>query len=209
MSVFIIFSMLLIIITVLFFAISYKSDQHAFIENACLPDSITSSLRERFEHLSDEQCELVLAGLKEYFLICNLAKGQFVAMPSKVVDVAWHAFILDTKEYTHFCKKAFGRFLHHMPATSCHLNEAINSSLKRTWQITCQRNFINASAPEKLPFLFMIDEMLEIKTGFKYTLSAQSDNSGLCVSVFNDHQQTAEVFNNTRYEVACGGFAGR
>ena len=37
-------------------------------------------------------------------------------MPSQAVDVLWHEFILYTKAYDDFCRKAFGRFLHHTPA---------------------------------------------------------------------------------------------
>ena len=36
-------------------------------------------------------------------------------MPSKAVDEAWHEMILMTREYTEFCERAFGRYLHHTP----------------------------------------------------------------------------------------------
>ena len=36
-------------------------------------------------------------------------------MPSKAVDEAWHEMILITREYTYFCERAFGRYLHHNP----------------------------------------------------------------------------------------------
>ncbi len=36
-------------------------------------------------------------------------------MPSKIVDIAWHEFILRTREYTTFCHRAFGAYLHHSP----------------------------------------------------------------------------------------------
>ncbi|MBP2297380.1 glycine-rich domain-containing protein [Azospirillum picis] len=31
------------------------------------------------------------------------------------MEPAWHAFILDTREYAKFCQGAFGRMLHHWP----------------------------------------------------------------------------------------------
>jgi hypothetical protein len=31
------------------------------------------------------------------------------------MEPAWHAFILDTREYARFCQNAFGRMLHHWP----------------------------------------------------------------------------------------------
>lgn len=35
--------------------------------------------------------------------------------PSKLVDVFWHAFILYTAQYSVFCQKHLGFFLHHRP----------------------------------------------------------------------------------------------
>lgn len=36
-------------------------------------------------------------------------------MPSKLVDGAWHEFILDSVSYVEFCDQAFGEYLHHTP----------------------------------------------------------------------------------------------
>jgi hypothetical protein len=36
-------------------------------------------------------------------------------MPSKLVDEAWHEFILDSVAYVDFCDQAFGDYLHHTP----------------------------------------------------------------------------------------------
>ncbi|MDC3952169.1 hypothetical protein KGZ13_33865, partial [Pseudomonas aeruginosa] len=39
----------------------------------------------------------VLGGLREYLLLCRAAGKRMVAMPSQVVDVAWHELILHTR----------------------------------------------------------------------------------------------------------------
>ncbi|CAH0442450.1 glycine-rich domain-containing protein [Ralstonia pseudosolanacearum] len=39
-------------------------------------------------------------------------------MPSRVADDLWHAFILYTREYRDFCRRAFGKFLHHLPSAA-------------------------------------------------------------------------------------------
>ena len=51
-------------------------------------------------------------------------------MPSKVVDVAWHEFILRSREYTAFCQRAFGGYLHHAPDDT--LDVSANSLLPAT-----------------------------------------------------------------------------
>lgn len=35
--------------------------------------------------------------------------------PSPLVDIGWHTFILDTRDYAQFCQQIAGRFIHHSP----------------------------------------------------------------------------------------------
>ncbi len=39
----------------------------------------------------------------------------FQLRPPPKVDLAWHAFILHTREYADFCERKLGFFLHHKP----------------------------------------------------------------------------------------------
>jgi hypothetical protein len=39
-------------------------------------------------------------------------------MPSRLVDEAWHALILDSVAYIALCREAFGIYLHHFPEGS-------------------------------------------------------------------------------------------
>ena len=34
-----------------------------------------------------------------------------------VIDEMWHAFVLFTNDYTDFCHRHFGRYVHHVPTT--------------------------------------------------------------------------------------------
>lgn len=36
--------------------------------------------------------------------------------PTKGADRFWHEFLMHTKDYTNFCQKHFGRFIHHNPS---------------------------------------------------------------------------------------------
>lgn len=36
--------------------------------------------------------------------------------PSPSADIAWHEFILHTREYAAFCQRIAGRFIHHQPS---------------------------------------------------------------------------------------------
>ncbi|MDR4493446.1 MAG: hypothetical protein AB7P17_00460 [Nitrospirales bacterium] len=78
-------------------------------------------------------------------------------MPSQVVDVAWHAFILSTKSYEKFCRHAFGRFLHHTPAAAMKQTGKGPEGIKRASRLACEREGIRARNPSRLPLLFALD----------------------------------------------------
>jgi hypothetical protein len=96
-----------------------------------------------------------------------------LSMPSQAVDEAWHAFILSTKSYASFCQRAFGKFLHHHPAeTMTDTKHKRPLVLKRTWNLACRHEGINAANPAKyLPRLFALDAELKIANGFVYSLN--------------------------------------
>jgi hypothetical protein len=104
-----------------------------------------------------------------------------VSMPSQVVDVAWHEFILFTRKYEHFCSNAIGRFLHHTPAEAMESQTVAQAGIKKAWRISCLRENISPSSPTKLPLLFSIDAELSIPDGFEYSLNCKKNGSaGYC-----------------------------
>lgn len=54
-----------------------------------------------------------------------------------LVDIAVHAFILDTANYAAFCDKYFGRFLHHIPE----IDRKADGSVERTAKIIAANGF--------------------------------------------------------------------
>lgn len=148
-----------------------------FIEGFYFPQTIKVKVLEAYPHLTAAEVSEVMRGLKEYFLICNMAGEKFVSMPSQVVDVAWHEYILFTKQYQIFCSKALGRFLHHVPAEAMRTPTAAQEGIKRAWHLSCKREKINPNAPTKLPILFNLDSKLKIPNGFYYTPNCKGSNA--------------------------------
>ena len=74
-----------------------------------MPRFLAAKLRAAHPGLSARDADLVLHGLRQFFLAHLRSGRQFVGMPSKVVDTAWHEFILFTRHYDKFCRAAFGR----------------------------------------------------------------------------------------------------
>lgn len=144
------------------------------IDTYRFPDMLSEKLREIYPHLSQQDVTQVIQGLREYFHICNIAGGKkVVSMPSQGVDVAWHEFILFTKKYDYFCTKALGRFLHHTPAEAMSSPTVAQQGIKTAWRIACSREQINPKTPHRLPLLFALDESLNIKDGFFYSLNCK------------------------------------
>ncbi len=150
-----------------------REKQLEFIENYQFHPTIANKVKQAYPLLSDSQVSMVFTGLRDYFYICNQASGRMVSMPSQVIDVAWHEFILFTQEYQKFCRKSQGRFLHHMPTEAMDAPTQASGGLKRAWFLACKKSGIDPQWPTKLPLLFAIDDLLDIEDGFKYSLDCR------------------------------------
>lgn len=151
------------------------------IDAFSFPQVIPEKVAATYPHLGTQEVDLVMAGLREYFHLCNLAGPRMVAMPSQAVDVAWHEFILFTRKYEWFCKKALGRFLHHTPAEAMSSPTIAQKGIKTAWKLSCHRENIAPRAPKALPLLFALDAQLDISDGFRYELDCNKKGvSGYC-----------------------------
>ena len=142
--------------------------RESFIRNAALPKGLFERLQKRHPTLSAKDCQLVAKGLRQFFLAYLKSGRQFVAMPSQVVDDLWHEFILYTKNYDQYCRRAFGGFLHHTPAILLSRSKRNNTGLRRCWWHACKEENINPRSALRLPLLFALDAKLLIPGGFRY-----------------------------------------
>ena len=140
----------------------------AFIERFRFPLRLASETRERYPQLGPADLKRVEHALRQYFRLCARSRLKRVAMPSRVVDAMWHAWILDTRAYANFCKLAFGRFLHHTPAESMRSATEPTIGIHRAWQLACIDEGMAARAPARLPLLFALDGELGVPDGFRY-----------------------------------------
>lgn len=134
-----------------------------FIERYEFPPALSTKLRERHPQLSTGQSGLVLDALRQWFVVSAHAKGDMIAMPSRVVDDAWHEFILMTRLYHTFCQKAFGHYLHHTPNAVA--KDPVVSTIPRTLEVAQRAGFARVGT---LPELFTIDSDLRIEGGRRW-----------------------------------------
>jgi len=159
------------------------SRREQFIASYSFPETISKKLRATYPHLTEEDTRKVIQALRNYFSVCRMAGLRMVSMPSQAVDVAWHEFILFTRDYDIFCQAALGRFLHHTPAEAMQGRTLAQDGIKRAWRLACQREGIDPKRPGMLPLLFAIDAQLNIPDGFRYTLDCmRADDQGFCAS---------------------------
>jgi hypothetical protein len=143
--------------------------RQAYIRSYALPRGLYDKLRSRYPQLAAKDCELVSHGLRQFFLAYLRSGRKFVSMPSQVADELWHELILHTKNYELFCRKAFGRFLHHTPAVALGAQQRdSNAGLRRCWWFACVEENINPRSATRLPLLFALDMKLGIANGFHY-----------------------------------------
>jgi hypothetical protein len=145
-----------------------------FIRQFALPPGLYEKLREKHPDLSLKDCQLVGHALRQFFLAYLKSGQQYISMPSQVVDDLWHEFILYTRNYAQFCRRAFGRFLHHTPAAALGKGVRDNDGLRRCWWQACREENIHPQRPTRLPLLFALDRKLKIKTGFLYLIDCRN-----------------------------------
>ena len=162
-----------------------------FVREAPLPRFLGAKLREHYPQLSLRDTELVLHGLRQFFIAHLRSNRAFVAMPSKVVDAAWHEFILHTRGYQQWCDAAFGKLLHHTPAEVLGRDPKRNSGLRRAWFWACKEESIDPRNPSRLPLLFALDKKFAIAGGYSYVpdcrdIDRQSGSDTYCGTSFGD-----------------------
>jgi hypothetical protein len=139
-----------------------------FIRTFAFHKGLYERLLKRRPELTLKDCQLVGRALRQFFLAYLKGGRRFVSMPSQLADDLWHEFILYTKNYEHFCRRAFGGFLHHTPAVVLGSSRDANAGLRRCWWLACREENINPRRPTRLPLLFALDAKFGVADGFRY-----------------------------------------
>lgn len=129
-----------------------------FILNTPMPPQLWRNQEFRHERLTLAQKQLIEAGLRDFFILHALFPKRPLAMPSKMVDKLWHAFILDTQPYQTYCKHAFGSTFHHIPDYG--FSDKGKNIQLFTWQSACRLQGIRPARPDTMPRLFGVDSLI-------------------------------------------------
>jgi len=152
--------------------------RRAFIDSYCFAPHLSAEVASTYPHLNEAALRDVERGLRQFFRVSLAARGKMVGMPSKVVDELWHALILDTARYQYFCRRAFGRLLHHTPARVMRAQAPNAEPLRRAWRLACRDQGLAPRAATALPLLFALDTELAIADGFRYQPDCDKAQAG-------------------------------
>lgn len=162
-------------------SLHYKREH--FIRTYKFSQALLESLQKIYPTLQVKDQFLVARALRHFLIIHLHAKGEAVAMPSKVVDALWHEFILDTRGYHAFCERAYGTYFHHVPAALMRPGASSDAAMRKTWRLACLEENIAPKSATRLPLLFAIDSKLSIPNGNTYSLNRPvKAESGSCGS---------------------------
>jgi hypothetical protein len=139
-----------------------------FIRTYKFPRGLLTKLEQHYPGFTRKESALVSRGLRQFFLAYLMSGKDFVSMPSVAADALWHEFILYTREYKDFCRRAFGGFLHHSPAVVLSNDGKMNGGLEQVWWYTCKYENVDPVYPTRLPLLFALDEKLNVTGGSVY-----------------------------------------
>lgn len=81
-------------------------------------------LTEKIRKATDLDAASVPLMLRDVLRFLHLiAWSELRLTPPRLLDLAWHEFILFTKAYASHCQSQFGRFIHHTPGGSVDENQ--------------------------------------------------------------------------------------
>jgi hypothetical protein len=76
--------------------------------------------------LERENAEQLFSDMLRFLCLSGAKTGHTLTPPHRI-DLAWHTFILFTMDYTNFCQKYFGRYLHHQPSENLLNSECLGN----------------------------------------------------------------------------------
>ncbi len=139
-----------------------------FIRESSLPRHLAQALRERFPALGMHGPDLVLRGLRQFFLAQSRARPRRAGCPSLLVAQAWTLLERQRPAYQRWCAVALGRVVEPAAAYALGLDAVENDALRRTWYWACKEESIDPRAPSRLPLLFALDHKYGVEQGFAY-----------------------------------------
>ena len=100
--------------------------------------------------LKQDESETLFNDMKHFLFAAYVVSEKMNLIPSNRVDLAWHCFLLHTRDYISFCNEMFGQIMHHEP-----INARVDASKCGCCDSSCgitregERDERNFASPEE------------------------------------------------------------
>jgi hypothetical protein len=151
------------------------SRRQLYVAKYVLPAGLGQEIHRRSHHVGS--FDEAYRALRQWLRL-NVVSRDLLAIPSLAVDILWHDFILDTKSYDQFCRKAYGRKMQHRPEISaCEAATADfnGHAMARTFALACKDEGIRPTQPTELPILFRVDREMHLPDGKRWVLQCHAN----------------------------------
>ncbi|WP_429950531.1 glycine-rich domain-containing protein [Comamonas sediminis] len=148
-----------------------KRRQLRFLQQYRLDAAYRKAIWRDHPYLNDASLAQAEEALRQFFIMHWLAPRAQLQMPSRLADVLWHAFILDTRRYQQFCQRAFGHMFHHLPAqaSSAGASHDRAAHMQPSWNAAMHtRRYMVGALLGGIPLLFALDAAAAIEDGWHY-----------------------------------------
>jgi hypothetical protein len=92
-------------------------------------EGVIGKFRDEWD-VEEAEAQDIFSEMKKFLFVAEYAQRQCIEFsidePLLMVDKMWHMFIMFTVDYERFCKRFFGKMLHHVPFCAANLTQKIN-----------------------------------------------------------------------------------
>jgi hypothetical protein len=155
---------LFVIALVVYWFFTARKRREKYLEKYVFPKELETALSKEFK---SEQHEQILEALREYFIILNKANNAKFFVPSKAILIAWRIFI-DLESYEKFANKAFGEVIVPPKLNKKISKWTLRNAFRTVYALASSREKIDRKKQKKLPSIFKLDKLLNIKNGTKF-----------------------------------------
>lgn len=167
-----------LLISKLIMEIQKHIDKKPFNYEYQFPPSVLERWKANYPLLNEQHFALAQKALLQFFEFIYYKNinsvnqnKQAAVMVSEIADQLWHEFILNTQDYSDFCEKTFGKYIHHKPnnkdVTYDWTDKEISLNMMHLYRHT-RDNYYNSV--KNTPLIFTIDEALHIPNGYKFDI---------------------------------------
>lgn len=164
------------------------------IQSFTYEETLRIEVKKKYPILSSEQVDLLILGYKD-FLHISLMSPIFTKMPSKALDDLWTVLIEKTDfrsfEYTlgfHLTRRSNAKVEYEHEGYQQMDDKRQFMERNITWKIACQLEGLNPLNTNRLPRIYLIDQVLAWEFSYQHDLESLKEEYALYKKHYNNYE---------------------